>query len=131
MFVIDSKKKKQLACLKEDAERFRAKRNRLHTELARLSSERNGLRAELACLHQQQKDATERLSKRFKTVLDNAFAKCLNQHRCLKQHPNEHQMRRMSKSLRTVYIAMRSKPEGHLHGVSVHRLDAAVVLDSA
>ena len=26
---------------------------------------------------------------------------------------------------------MRSKPEGHLHGVSVHRLDAAVVLDLA
>ena len=78
MEAIFAKKKQQLARLKEDAERFCAKRNRLHTELARLSSERNGLLAELACLRQQQKDATERLSKRFKTVLDNAFAKCLN-----------------------------------------------------
>ena len=72
------KKKKQLAHLKEDAERLRAKRNRVHSELARLSSERNDLRTELAYLRQQQKDATERLRKRFKTVLDNAFAKCLN-----------------------------------------------------
>ena len=78
MFVIDSKKKKQLACLKEDVERFHAKRNRLHTELTRLSSERNSLRAELACLRQQQKQAKKRLSQRFKTVLYNAFAKCLN-----------------------------------------------------
>ena len=78
-FVSDSKKKKkQLACLKEDVERFHAKRNRLHTELTRLSSERNSLRAELACLRQQQKQAKKRLSQRFKTVLYNAFAKCLN-----------------------------------------------------
>ena len=48
--------------------RFRAERNRLHTELARLSSKRNGLRADLACLRQQQTDAMERLSQRFKTV---------------------------------------------------------------
>ena len=79
------KKRKQLAHLKEDAVRLRAKRNRLHTELARLSSERNrlssernDLRAELANLQQQQKDTTERLRKRFKTVVDHAFAKCLN-----------------------------------------------------
>ena len=79
------KKKKQLAHLKEDAACVRAKRNRLHTELARLSSERNrlssernDLRAELANLQQQQKDPTERLRKRFKTVVDHAFVKCSN-----------------------------------------------------
>ena len=43
-----------------------------------MSSERNNLRAELANLQQQQKDPTERLRKRFKTVIEHAFAKCLN-----------------------------------------------------
>ena len=132
------KKKKQLAHLKEDAVRLRAKRNRLHTELARLSSERNrlssernDLRAELANLQQQQKDPTERLRKRFKTVVDHAFAKCLNAAPVLEAAPDKHQMRRKSKHLRSLHITVRSKPEGHLHGVSVHRLDAAVVLDLA
>ena len=50
----------------------------MSSERNRLSSERNDLRVELANLQQQQKDTTERLRKRFKTVLDNAFAKCLN-----------------------------------------------------
>ena len=70
------KKKKQLAHLKEDAVRLRAERNRLHTEVIRLRSKRNrlrskrnDLRAELANLQQQQKDPTERLRKRFKTVV--------------------------------------------------------------
>ena len=132
------KKKKQLAHLKEDAVRLRAERNRLHTELARLSSERNrlssemnDLRAELANLQQQQKDPTKRLRKRFKTVVDHAFAKCLNAAPVLEAAPDKHQMRRKSKHLRSLHITVRSKPEGHLHGVSVHRLDAAVVLDLA
>ena len=50
----------------------------MSSERNRLSSERNDLRAELANLQQQQKDPTERLRKRFKTVVDHAFAKCLN-----------------------------------------------------
>ena len=89
------------------------------------------MRAELACLRQQQKQAKKRLSQRFKTVLYNAFAKCLNAAPVLEAAPDKHQMRRKSKHLRSLYIAVRSKPEGHLHGVSVHRLDAAVVLDLA
>ena len=90
------KKKKQLAHLKEDAVRLRAKRNRMNTELARLSSERNrlssernDLRAELANLQQQQKDPTERLRKRFKTVIDHAFAKCLNAAPVLEAAPDK------------------------------------------
>ena len=82
--------------LKEDAVRLRAKRNRLHTELARLSSERNrlssernNLRAELANLQQQQKDPTERLRKKFKTVVDHAFAKCLNAATVLEGAPDK------------------------------------------
>ena len=129
------KKKKQLAHLKEDAVRLRAKRNRLHTELARLSSERNrlssernDLRAELANLQQQQKDPTERLRKRFKTVVDHAFAKCLNAAPVLEAAPDKTSD---EKKEQAPLIAVRSKPEGHLHGVSVHRLDAAVVLDLA
>ena len=47
---VKKKKKKQLAHLKEDAVRLRAKRNRLHTELARLSSERNRLSSECSPL---------------------------------------------------------------------------------
>ena len=96
-----------------------------------MSSERNDLRAELANLQQQQKDPTERLRKRFKTVVDHAFAKCLNAAPVLEAAPDKHQMRRKSKHLRSLYIAVRSKPEGHLHSVSVHCLDAAVVLDLA
>ena len=98
---VKKKKKKQLAHLKEDAVRLRAKRNRLHTELARLSSERNrlssernDLRAELANLQQQQKDTTERLRKRFKTVVDHAFAKCLNAAPVLEAAPDKHQMKK-------------------------------------
>ena len=93
---IKKKKKEQLAHLKEDAVRLRAKRNRLHTELARLSSERNrlssernDLRVELANLQQQQKDPTERLRKRFKTVVDRAFAKCLNAAPVLEAAPDK------------------------------------------
>ena len=93
---VKKKKKKQLAHLKEDAVRLRAKRNRLHTELARLSSERNrlssernNLRAELANLQQQQKDPTERLRKKFKTVVDHAFAKCLNAATVLEGAPDK------------------------------------------
>ena len=68
----------------------------MHTELARLSSERNrlssernDLRAELANLQQQQKDPTERLRKRFKTVIDHAFAKCLNAAPVLEAAPDK------------------------------------------
>ena len=53
-----------------------------------MSSERNDLRAELANLQQQQKDSTERLRKRFKKVVDHAFAKCLNVAPVLEAEPD-------------------------------------------
>ena len=54
-----------------------------------MSSERNDLRAELANLQQQQKDPTEMLRKRFKTVIDHAFAKCLNAAPVLEAAPDK------------------------------------------
>ena len=47
------------------------------------------MRAELANLQQQQKDPTERLRKRFKTVIDHAFAKCLNAAPVLEAAPDK------------------------------------------
>ena len=67
----------------------------MSSERNRLSSERNDLRAELANLQQQQqKDTTERLRKRFKTVVDHAFAKCLNAAPVLEAAPDKHQMKK-------------------------------------
>ena len=61
----------------------------MSSERNRLSSERNDLRAELANLQQQQKDTPERLRKRFKTVVDHAFAKCLNAAPVLEAAPDK------------------------------------------
>ena len=76
----------------------------MSSERNRLSSERNDLRAELANLQQQQKDPTERLRKRFKTVRENAFAKYLNAAPVLEAAPGKHQMKRKSKHLRSLYM---------------------------
>ena len=54
-----------------------------------MRSKRNDLRAELANLQQQQKDPTERLRKRFKTVIEHAFAKCLNAAPVLEAAPDK------------------------------------------
>ena len=61
----------------------------MRSERNRLRSERNDLRAELANLQQQQKDPTERLRKKFKTVVDHAFAKCLNAATVLEGAPDK------------------------------------------
>ena len=61
----------------------------MSSERNRLSSERNNSRAELANLQQQQKDPTERLRKKFKTVVDHAFAKCLNAATVLEAAPDK------------------------------------------
>ena len=61
----------------------------MSSERNRLSSERDDLRVELANLQQQQKDTTERLRKRFKTVVDRAFAKCLNAAPVLEAAPDK------------------------------------------
>ena len=66
----------------------------MSSERNHLSSKRNDLRAELANLQQQQKDPTERLRKRFKTVIEHAFAKCLNAAPVLEAAPDKHQMKK-------------------------------------
>ena len=74
---IVAKKKRELSCLKEDADRLRRERNKMDAENDRLRAENERLRAEsdrksaaLAQLEQQ-------LTKRFKTALDDAFEEVL------------------------------------------------------